>query len=303
MRTYKIELLLVRHGYSCANIVRDTIGSTDLSHGILLPSSTYAPDSVLSDHGIQQVHALRQSTVYTDNLQPVHVVFASELIRAIETAAILFGNDKTIHVMPCINESRDWLFELFDLDTDNSSLGLANTKKHIEGKFRGAHIDYEFLVAYKQGRDTIEHASVERFFDTVLPRFVATHPLVFDTKRTTKMCMVSHYKFITAMLEHLGATNQGHITNTATYRVMINLELDDEGKYIAIKPHGDVVRLYPMQLNTHEHNKAKQLDLSGYARCGERLAHRLESIPVVTRSGGGGYNGMYVANKAKYIEL
>ena len=58
--SYNIKLYFIRHGMSCANIVHDVIGYTDILHGNLLPSSTYASDAQLSDYGVHQINETRE---------------------------------------------------------------------------------------------------------------------------------------------------------------------------------------------------------------------------------------------------
>src|ERR1700722_9363665 len=98
MKLYNIKLCWIRHGYSCANVVRDSIGTTDIFHWppSLLPRSTYSPDAQLSNYGVKQ--AEDAATNSENILDSVNFVLTSELRRAIETALILFKNRKDIKI-------------------------------------------------------------------------------------------------------------------------------------------------------------------------------------------------------------
>ena len=172
MSDYNIKLYWIRHGYSCANLVRDAIGYTDLFHdGTLFPHSKYAPDAQLTNYGIKYIMEVREQN--KELINNIDIVLTSELRRAIETALILF-KDKKIYPVPYVNENRIGILEFFDVDQDNNIMGLSELEKYLKlnyGKDTD-RIDYSLLNELKKGSTEILSANIDNFYKIVIPALI-----------------------------------------------------------------------------------------------------------------------------------
>ena len=108
MTTITIELYLIRHGYSCSNVI-DIIkdkksGNNLVKHGTAEYKSLLSPDSLLSNLGIYQ------SELINENLELQHMLLRSDAIccsvlsRAIESAWIMFQRRYEIYPVPYVSE-------------------------------------------------------------------------------------------------------------------------------------------------------------------------------------------------------
>jgi hypothetical protein len=110
----KLNIYWIRHALSCANIHK--LYKTTTSNKPLnlqqLRKNRYAPNSSLSAIGIWQCKELSKEIDKIIKEKSIDYVGSSELLRAIQTAAIVFDetkkyNNKFIHVVPNIGENRN----------------------------------------------------------------------------------------------------------------------------------------------------------------------------------------------------
>ena len=120
----RFDLFFIRHGHSCANLSRE-LDFPGLLHDI-------APNAPLDLLGMKQsshLHDLLQSPPPPEagyyplyDLNKVDLVVSSELLRAIETAMLIFqGRKDPIEIVPYISEMRFFLADKLDLDPENKA--------------------------------------------------------------------------------------------------------------------------------------------------------------------------------------
>lgn len=288
MSSYNINLYWVRHGYSCANVVRDTIGTTDLSRLTLFPRSKYAPDAQLADYGIKQVENAREQN--KDILKELKVVLTSELRRAIETALVLFKDrdDIKIYPVPYINEDRNELLELFNLDSDNETMGIEKVTTYLEEQYptEFKKIDFSILNALKGGRTETFSADIEKFFNIVIPHFIKEKPEFFHDDDTTNICVVSHHKFIEKHLKKVAKDDLPYINNAEIYIESITVTLRDDK---VEKQQKEIDKCKSFNNFTCKVSKNKdepiELDNNSFKRCDQSLQDRLKNIGKYTLEG------------------
>ncbi|AYV78035.1 MAG: histidine phosphatase superfamily branch 1 [Edafosvirus sp.] len=208
---YNIKLYWVRHGYSCANSVRDTVGSTDIMRGVLAARSSYAPDAALSNYGIDQASQVRDDPKNKDLFTKADIILSSELRRAIETALTLFDGvlpNENIYPVPYINEERNFLANFLGLDKDNEAMPFNDLQKFLKEKYKDKanRVDFSILKQLKGSSKTTESPDIKKFFKLVLPILIKKFPDKFakskvikgssKNKNSTNIFVVSHHKFI-----------------------------------------------------------------------------------------------------------
>lgn len=304
--SYKINLYWIRHGYSCANVVRDTLGSTDILHGSLLSRSTYSPDAQLADHGVKQVEKAAENN--KDILGGINVVLTSELRRAIETALILFKNyNVTIYPVPYINEDRNSLLEFFNLDKDNSSMGLEGLQKYLEENYKNSNkVNYTLLKELKNKKGT-SSADIDKFFKIVIPIIIRDPSVHINKNGPTNIAVVSHHKFIEHHLKEI-KKDIPYINNADIYVENLTIILDKDGSFSSKasqrvdKCGGDLA----CKVSVEVVGQTEQLQSDSYQRCEEKLKERLGDVsytPKELKKHKGGYYKKYMENKLIYLQL
>jgi broad specificity phosphatase PhoE len=88
-----VEVLFVRHGYSCGNLQGEAV-------------NLKMESGVLKDPSLTTTGAREAATGYqhSEHLQAFDMVFASHMLRAVQTALHLSGSTADVHVAPFINE-------------------------------------------------------------------------------------------------------------------------------------------------------------------------------------------------------
>lgn len=307
--SYNVNLYWIRHGYSCANVVRDTLGSMDILHGSLLSRSTYSPDAQLADYGKQQVEEAAKNN--RNILNKIKVVLTSELRRAIETALILFKNykDVKIYPVPYINENRNSLLEFFDLDKDNSGMGLEKLKEYLVKNYPEDYnkLDFKLLSELKGNKKETLTADVNKFFSIVLPKFIHENQTLFSKNAITNIAIVSHHKFIEDHLKKIGGVIP-YINNTDMYVENVTIVLKRDGGFVSktSKPPAECQQQITCKVSTDIVGQPIKLDNESYQRCNTDLVKRLGNtkyIPKGFKKQKGGYYQKYMKYKLMYLQL
>ncbi|CAK8990705.1 unnamed protein product [Durusdinium trenchii] len=170
--TKRIRLLLVRHGLSCANVIRHYSPLlTMLQHKHFL-------DPPLCDCGKRRTE--RAAKILKD--EPVDLVLSSNLMRAIETAYLQFGH-RPVHVIPHIGEAHHGIKK--NLMQLGSRFGiiedLDNEPRLPEAQLEILRDFYpDISVDYGWRNDTAEVSNWAAFEDflksKLLPELVLLHP-------------------------------------------------------------------------------------------------------------------------------
>lgn len=285
-----IKLYWVRHGYSCANSVRDTIGSTDIRNAVLSARSTYAPDAALSNYGITQAEMGKK--LNKDLLAKADIIISSELRRAMETALILFDDyltanpDKRVYPVPYINEEKSSLLNLFGLDKDNSAMPLPELKKYFANspifKDKAKKLDFSILEEIKPATKSskTESPDIDKFFKIVMPILIKKFPTIFVKGRTVNIFIVSHHKFIETQLKKIVKKEFKipYINNVDIWVENIVYDYDEKKKSYKITntvPEECVAQKTKVCQAGDKIHHAEKLDANSYANCDPHLRTRL----------------------------
>ncbi|AYV84467.1 MAG: histidine phosphatase superfamily branch 1 [Hyperionvirus sp.] len=305
MPDYKIQIYWVRHGYSCANVIRDTIGVTDILHGSLLPRSKYSPDAQLANYGVQQTNETKTNNKTL--LSEIQVVLTSELRRAIETALYLF-TDKKIYPVPYVNERRNDFLQYFDLDKDNSNSDRTELTTYLKTNFpqNANNVDFSIVDEIKGVETHLFPADADKFFDIVIPKLIAKQ---FKDAKEIKILIVSHQGFIEKHLKNITALEEfPYINNADIWVENVSVRLDDKGQLAQLTQNkvsecGDQYKGLTCRIGP-ELKATELLNKDSFQRCNEDMKERLESVetykPKEKKMQKGGY---YLYKKYKYKYL
>lgn len=184
----KISLDWIRHGYSYANLIYDTV---DNDFDAMVLSSKYAPDAKLTSIGIKQAQEFNKK--HKNYICKYDFVFCSELSRSAETAILLSKNThiQKIYMMPNISE----LILPDKSDLENHPDNLKNVKKNMSIKYPYLcgypKLDTNFVKLYRDSNSpTIPNSSV--FYNHILPAF--TYHM--DISENISIGIVSHREYI-----------------------------------------------------------------------------------------------------------
>lgn len=169
-----VHIEWIRHGMSCANIIKV------LNPYSLTKRSELAPDSQLSNIGIEQCNIF--NTKYYKRYKKFDLLCCSQLRRAIETAKICFkGTSKKIFVLPYVSE----YYPLKILSKNNIPISYEH------------NLDNSFL---KILGIKFENPSVKKFNNIILPMLIylakKRNKYIGTKKRPVKIAIVSHQIFI-----------------------------------------------------------------------------------------------------------
>jgi len=194
--SYRIKLFFIRHAFSCANY-------KSLQGIFELLCNTFRTDPKLADIGIRDLENYRSRV--RKEVNPDYV-FSSSLLRAIQTAQILFP-EATVNVAPYIGEH---------------GIGLSSVPKPPSEQLRYLNPDkvkYLYLgrdVVGHEGRDVVghEHVSLDKSFknrkdkyrETSFKKFLIWLEKRIPLNRDLTIAVVGHSNFMRSMLLRLKMT-------------------------------------------------------------------------------------------------
>lgn len=202
----RFDLFFIRHGHSCANLSRE-LDYPGLLHDI-------APNAPLDLLGMKQashLHDLLQTPPPQEagyyplyDLNKVDLVVSSELLRAIETAQLIFqGRKDPIEIIPYMSEVRFFLVEQLNLDPENradtphiTQSKLKILKRAFPQWFKNTPpIQYELRGDIK----TPTHSNHEDFFSflpTIFRYVIRKKP----RQKQYRIAFVTHGRFMEQLL-------------------------------------------------------------------------------------------------------
>lgn len=130
--SYTIELLVTRHGLSCANIISDFKPGSMKANWQNLMGNRKVQDPILAEAGVKGSLEMREMS----KLVKPDAVLASTLLRAIETAALQYPSN-TVHIVPWIRESSSLKkYPGFDEGKDNLPTPFDNQVARLESELK-----------------------------------------------------------------------------------------------------------------------------------------------------------------------
>jgi broad specificity phosphatase PhoE len=202
----KIKLFFIRHAFSCANY-------KSLKSNIESLLNSFRLDPHLADIGIRDLQRYR-NTIRKD-INPDYV-FSSGLLRAIQTAQILFP-ESTVNVAPYIGEH-------------GISLGSTPSKPSEQLRYLNPN-KVKYLYLGKQDRNN----NLDRLFKNRKPRYCKPNFQKFlnwlkrriTLDKDLSIVVVGHSNFMRHMLNDLGMSNSSEKIMNAG---VIEMSLSKEGR-------------------------------------------------------------------------
>lgn len=202
----RIKLFFIRHAFSCANYksLQSTIGPV---------LNSFRLDPHLADIGIQDLESYRKGV--RKEINPDYV-FSSSLLRAIQTAQILFP-ESTVNVSPYIGEH---------------GVGLGSRPSKPSDQLRYLNRDkVKYLYLGKED----ELNSLDRLFKNRRPRYCKPSFEKFlkwlqrriPLDKDLSIVVVGHSNFMRHMLNDLGMSNSSEKINNVG---IIEMTLCKEGR-------------------------------------------------------------------------
>ena len=299
MKSYNVKLYWIRHGYSCANIIKDTIGN-NISNEFLLRSK-YAPDAQLSNYGINQVE--KAAINNKELLKDITLVLTSELRRAIETSLVMFkGYNIKIYPIPYINEERNDILKYLNFDKDNDSMGIENLQEYLKDNYPVDYnkLDFKLLKELKLNNNEIFTADINKFYQLVIPKVI--HII---NKNNINIAIISHNKFMENYLKNYNDID--YIKNTDIYVENMEIILNDD-KFVnkISKSVNECGNKLTCKVST-DLNEIGELNKDSYQRCNENMKNILGDIRYIPKGfktqNGGDYYMKYMLMKFKYLQL
>lgn len=217
-----MEIYFIRHAHSCGN-AKEFSERSKLYKMVRL--QTLNPQ--LSDLGVMQA---RQALTATDShgetlkqcLGRIEHVFCSDMMRAMETAALLFPSWKKIGVVPYIGEKSRWkLFVDLGLDRENRAQLPAATGKRLRALgYDVDRFDYGLYQEMTGGRP--RYPDRRRFWE----RVVLAHWMnpespfcLLGEKRVVRVAVVSHGHFLRNLVSKDTEAVAAFWTSTPLFRL------------------------------------------------------------------------------------
>lgn len=174
-----VKLFFIRHGLSCSNYGREHNRDWELA------------DPFLSDIGIEELQGYRY-VLYTNRIRPDYV-FSSSLLRAIQTAQILFP-DKVVNVSPYISETHT------ADSTENEPTLPSRQLKYLKRE----NVRYLYLGSGAEDLDTLFNNRKPDYdtpdFDKFLKWLTNKLKISLSTKKRLTIVVVGHGNFMQKML-------------------------------------------------------------------------------------------------------
>jgi len=182
----KIKLFFIRHGFSCANY-KSLQGIFDLV------CNSFRLDPHLADIGIKDLERYRK--IIRKDINPDYV-FSSSLLRALETAQILFP-ESTVNVAPYIGEH-------------GISLGSIPSKPSEQLRYLNPD-KVKYLYLGKEDRintlDTLFKNRKPKYCKSSFQKFLKWLKKRIPLDKDLTIAVVGHSNFMRHMLNDLGMSN------------------------------------------------------------------------------------------------
>lgn len=198
---YTINIYLTRHAPSCANAM-EAVGRADIMISKLMNTrGAYAPNSALSNLGVYLANDTKNKINKINKDLYLDYVYSSELLRAIETASILYGDYKNVSILPYIGEKRN----CFERNFDNIPINLENTINRFKKTEFSNNIKIDttaFLdITKSKNIKIVTIPDKNKFFKKIIPYLfkllLNNHP----TKDSLNVAIVSHNHYISDILK------------------------------------------------------------------------------------------------------
>lgn len=211
-----VKLFFIRHGFSCANYYKHK----NLAMGIIYSSITLDPH--LTDIGIEDLEKHRNQI--TQNINP-HYVFSSGLLRAIQTAQILFP-ESVVNVAPHLLEHGYRKANFPSKPSVQLKYLDVNKIKYLY-LGRGNNLDKLFQNRKKK----YDRSDFKKFLKWIYERV--------DLTKKLNIAVVGHGNFIKEMLTDLGMSRHKEIKNAMVFEIT----LCNTGKGFTPTTHGVCCRV------------------------------------------------------------
>jgi len=182
-KTYKVQLLVTRHGLSCANIAQKWVGNWDVGRGFI-------HDTLLSGAGESgSIEAARDVKRFLESHSlTVDAVLSSVLARAMQTAIYMFpehADSAPVHVMPYIREIGRGL--------SNAPKSQAEQPAHLQSALGGKPLDLDYKWVNEFG---FEQGSWEEFLHFLEQFFLPELVSKKGSDTTIVLPVVTHSNFM-----------------------------------------------------------------------------------------------------------
>lgn len=202
----RVNLYWTRHGLSCANALRleghsileDILSLVNLGKN----RGQKYPNAPLTMIGVQQCIKTNQKIKKSKKFpKKFDLVCSSELLRAIETASLVYykpnqlGKKNSITILPFINELRWNITRYLGIDKDNEPQTINKTKKRYKEfkkqiEYKNApQLNYHFI---KKNFHQRTEPDVDMFKEEVLPLLLKK----FKKKKEVNIAIVCHRQFM-----------------------------------------------------------------------------------------------------------
>lgn len=201
----RFDLFFIRHGHSCANLSRE-LDFLGFLHDI-------APNAPLDLLGMKQASHLHDRLQHPPppeagyyplyDLNQVDLVVSSELLRAVETAMLIFqGRTDPIEVVPYLSECRFFLAKQLNLDPENQPDSPRVTLEKIEMLKKAfptwfsqtPEVSYD--IRGKGDPTSSNHENFLTFLPHLFRHVIRKHP----EKRHYRIALVTHGLFMEKLL-------------------------------------------------------------------------------------------------------
>ena len=255
LNTINLRIYWIRHGYSCANLLKDkgSAGGLDLLKNLFTTVNfkdsrgLLAPDSKLTDKTLDNICRITQDSYLLD-IKKSHLLCCSELTRSVETAMLLFRNtrNKTLNVIPYISEKRV-LGGLMG-DEDNLPSTLEKLRSNIRdlneyyninlktkcNNLNLPNVDFSIIEHFRGIGGVPTEPSFEDFLERVVPYMIETHLEYASGTVDLILSIVSHSHFIS---EITGIKDIGNL-DIVLQKLHLKYNKDNLGK-IHVDKQGD----------------------------------------------------------------
>ena len=263
LNTINLRIYWIRHGYSCANLLKDkgSSGGLDLLKNLFTTVNfkdsrgLLAPDSKLTDKTLDNICKITKDS-YLSDIKKSHLLCCSELTRSVETAMLLFRNlrTKTLNVIPYISEKR--VLNGLMGDDDNLPSTLEKLKSNIEDlneyynrnlktkcdNLKLPNVDFEIIEHFRGIGGVPTEPSFEDFLERVIPYIMQTH--LEHTTGTIDLILsiVSHSHFIS---EITGLKDIGNL-DIVLQKLHLKYNIDQLGKINIDRQAGKLYHAVPI---------------------------------------------------------
>lgn len=246
-----LEIVFIRHGYSCANAVKHELGFVSQYRRV------FQPDPALSPIAIKQIKGIDKTKIP----QNLDMIMCSTMLRAQQTALYLFPGEK-INIIPYVKEI-DFFYKLFNkiplidllsLTTGENTISETPNKqfnKHLPEHRK--YLNYGLVAASGDYWQSIAHETSYIRFLELMKALV----MKFQGKTPLKFAVVTHSNFIKSifktrskesirnvgMVRRIFKINQDHIYRSPLSQSIVDWSKESEDvPFIGFdKPKKDVV--------------------------------------------------------------